>query len=403
MPGEERHIIRTQSLDFTFAGMVPDVHIQDRIAGLFYERLQPRMEELFDEVCGPDHLLTIDRLEIDGGILPAENWEQQWLDNVMWNLKQELSSLNRKKRAKEEWYEAFFYFLQYGHLPWNARITTIREFEERMIIDRSILEKLAEVLRTGNAIKRLIKQFSPAFIQKIIAVIVLAGQDKGFVMQQGIRDISMLSDRSIQEAFFYSFVAHEENVRIEEMMRPATAEQKLERRSEKPTDKKQIFIHNAGLVILHPFLPALFELLELTKENAWVSEESIQTALQVTEYLVSGKEEWAEFDIPLNMILCGMEHEEVPESISRLTEKMKEACSALLEDVIEHWSALKSTGIEVLRETFLMRPAKLSETDNGWLLQVEQRTIDILLGRLPWGIGVIRTPWMKKMLHVEWA
>jgi hypothetical protein len=63
---------------------------------------------------------------------------------------------------------------------------------------------------------------------------------------------------------------------------------------------------------------------------------------------------------------------------------------------------LKNTGREALRETFLQRLGKLSPTDHGWLLQVEQKAVDFLLNRLPWGIGVIKLPWMDEKIFVEW-
>jgi hypothetical protein len=36
------------------------------------------------------------------------------------------------------------------------------------------------------------------------------------------------------------------------------------------------------------------------------------------------------------------------------------------------------------------------------MLQVEQKAVDVLLNTLPWGIGVIKLPWMKEILHTEW-
>jgi hypothetical protein len=40
--------------------------------------------------------------------------------------------------------------------------------------------------------------------------------------------------------------------------------------------------------------------------------------------------------------------------------------------------------------------------DGDWLLQVEAKTVDILLNQLPWGISMIKLPWMQRMLWIEW-
>ena len=37
-----------------------------------------------------------------------------------------------------------------------------------------------------------------------------------------------------------------------------------------------------------------------------------------------------------------------------------------------------------------------------WTLQVETRAVDVLLDQLPWGLSMIRTPWMHAMLNVDW-
>jgi hypothetical protein len=86
-----------------------------------------------------------------------------------------------------------------------------------------------------------------------------------------------------------------------------------------------------------------------------------------------------------------------------LTVAEEEEAIALLEAVIRHWDAVGDTSVGGLRGTFLVRPGKLFQRGNGDdVLQVESRSFDILLDRLPWGIGMIQLPWMEKILWVEW-
>jgi hypothetical protein len=87
---------------------------------------------------------------------------------------------------------------------------------------------------------------------------------------------------------------------------------------------------------------------------------------------------------------------------SEISKDIETESELLLKDVIRYWGVLKNTGIEGLRETFLQRPGKLSHNQNGWKLIVEQKTVDILIGSLPWGLGIIKLPWMPEMLFVEW-
>ena len=52
---------------------------------------------------------------------------------------------------------------------------------------------------------------------------------------------------------------------------------------------------------------------------------------------------------------------------------------------------------------FLTRAGQLSvDAEGDWLLRVEPRTVDILLDQLPWGISMIKLPWMSRLMRVEW-
>jgi hypothetical protein len=123
----------------------------------------------------------------------------------------------------------------------------------------------------------------------------------------------------------------------------------------------------------------------------------------VLEYLAAGKGECPEFSLSLNKIICGMQPDEVPVINEQWCAALEAECDDLLDSVIHHWTALKNTGRDALREAFLQRPGKLTAGDNGWLLQVEQKAVDVLLTRLPWGMGVIKLPWTDNKIFVEWT
>jgi hypothetical protein len=88
--------------------------------------------------------------------------------------------------------------------------------------------------------------------------------------------------------------------------------------------------------------------------------------------------------------------------VSLTKEQIAEADVMLL-SVIEHWSVLKNTSVQGLRESFLQRNGKLTLVNNEWLLQVEQKSYDMLLQHLPWSISMIKLPWMKNLLKTEWV
>jgi hypothetical protein len=165
--------------------------------------------------------------------------------------------------------------------------------------------------------------------------------------------------------------------------------------------KEGIYIENAGLILLHPFLPQFFKALGLADEDRLLQPER---AICLLHFMISGQTVAPEYELILSKILCNIPLETPIESDMALTDAEKAEAEALLEAVIQHWDALRNTSIDGLRGTFLLRLGKLSLRDDGdWLLQVESKTVDILLNQLPWGISMIQLPWMQRMLWVEWA
>ena len=171
-------------------------------------------------------------------------------------------------------------------------------------------------------------------------------------------------------------------------------------RREHPDLQEGIYINNAGLVLLHPFLPQFFTALGIVKDDALHQPER---ALCLLHYLSTGQEIVPEYELVLAKILCNLPLLDPVDTSLGLSDKEQEEAGALLKAVINHWEALRNTSPNGLRGTFLARPGKISLRDENLLLQVEPQTWDILLERLPWAISMIKLPWMDRMLWVEWT
>jgi hypothetical protein len=169
------------------------------------------------------------------------------------------------------------------------------------------------------------------------------------------------------------------------------------------TTNDGIYILNSGLVILHPFLTTFFKSLDLLdKDNQFTSTKTQAKATVLLYYLQCGMTGYKEWEMSLNKVLCGMGTEELlPDGIT-LSDSEKEESHSLLQSVIEYWTALKGASIEALQTTFFLRTGKISFKENHLLIQVERTGVDILVDRLPWGVGTIKLPWIKEVIYVEW-
>lgn len=169
-----------------------------------------------------------------------------------------------------------------------------------------------------------------------------------------------------------------------------------------PKKGEEIYVENAGLVLAHPFLPIYFEKLNLLKDRKFRNEAARRRAVRLLHFLAVGDVEMQEYELALPKLMCELPLN-IPIDLSdKLSDEEKEEGIAMLEALISHWGALKSTSPDGLREGFLRREGKLAYSDSGWELSVEQKAMDILLDRLPWGIHIIKLPWMKNMLKVHW-
>ncbi len=465
MQTQNLHRIRKQTIEISFESSGDSTGLQNQVAEVFYEKLQPRMEVLFDEMFGEKAHASIDRLEIDCGLLSKKNWEQEFADQAIRKIKEELIQVNTQERDPEKIKEtavneAFFFYLENGFMPWNNRFNTIAELEELLIINEKLVNRLKSVIsQKSKAPERLVLQFSKNFTSRIIEEISKDRQETLKEIFVILEDLNLLQtdkhsyrnidnhivDAAILNLFssdqnrdrvdqFFTFLLTKidgnaelkaeikdivnylkDNITPDDELKPeqdnntpvdelkSEQDVKAEKQGSDIVENEAIYISNAGLVLVHPFLHSLFEQLELTKENTWIDRPSQLQAVVVSEFIVTGSNEFEEFNLMLNKILCGIDLEENVITEIVINDQIREECEVLLNEVITHWSVLRNTSIEGLRETFLQRSGKLSKVDNGWLLQVEQKPVDVLLNNLPWGIGIVKLPWMSEMLYVEWT
>ena len=173
----------------------------------------------------------------------------------------------------------------------------------------------------------------------------------------------------------------------------------------------EIYIQNAGLVLLAPFIAPFLKNCGLVEEGELTDPDK---AIHLLEFLVRGDVEQMEYQLPLNKILCGIPLEDpLEESSDELLEELpkikidlrpeeKQEAEDVLSSVVKHWSILDGTSNDGLRGTFLLREGKLIQEGDQWRLIVESGTFDMLLEHLPWTLSIIQTPWMENPIWVEW-
>ncbi len=177
-----------------------------------------------------------------------------------------------------------------------------------------------------------------------------------------------------------------------------------------------LYIANAGLVWLWPFLPKFFERLGLwqrqqhQRQPQWVAPGAAQRAALLLQYAASGDADPPEFQLLLNKLLCGLpldaplqgsglagETQQAPPSDDERAE-----CEALLVATIAQAPILRAMSVAGFRSSFVLRGGQLSGRDGHPLLRVQRGSYDLVLDRFPWGVSTVRLPWMTSLLQVQW-
>lgn len=177
---------------------------------------------------------------------------------------------------------------------------------------------------------------------------------------------------------------------------PAGASEKTRREVE----DEAIYLLGAGVILVHPFLEQLFRERGLLEDRSFRGLDARRRAVHLIGFITFGLDV-PEYELVLAKVLCGLELEEPLEPV-QLEDDDVAACDGLLRAVLGHWTALRSSSPQWLREQFFLREGKLEDVESGRRLTIERRAQDVLLTRLPWGFGVIALPWLTGRIFVHW-
>jgi Contractile injection system tape measure protein len=170
------------------------------------------------------------------------------------------------------------------------------------------------------------------------------------------------------------------------------------------SDQFPLLVNYAGLILLHPFINAFFEATGVKEtDSPQIANNQLARAAALLHWLATGAAELHEYELSFIKILLGLAPTTALSVGSGLVlETDRTEAETVLQSVLNYWTVLKSTSVDGLRSSFLQRSGLLRKTENGWKVQIEQQSFDMLLEHLPWNISVIKLSWMQDPLYTEW-
>ncbi len=451
-----QHIVKKQILEFELDNKLDAFCMQQDMAGCYQYEILPVLEKVFNELSDDETIIEIDRLEIDLGLITDGEIKKKSIEDLYTTI-----SLKVREAAgniiKEKQHSAphtvhsvankskvlsiarqWLFYMEHGYLAWNTisiNETWYNQVLEAFAVDfesTAVLRRL--IVSDQRAAMRIIYQHKEIFLQQLIEILTAEKQTDLLLLIDELTGILALEDRVQNKIRDNKIKIARERVWIVLLTLAASAENKLTSQKkiteqairqilkEDPVmeniipsprekevtevvhqaDDNGIFVQYAGIVLLHPFLPSFFKRLQLTEQAGFISAMAHQKAVFMLHYLSTGHLVAEEHELVIPKLLCGFSIEEtIPKHIEIDEQEMAEA-NNLLEAAIAQWEILKNTSAAGLREGFLQRNGKLYSKNDTLYLQMETKSIDIVLDYLPWSLGIIKLPWMKELLRVDW-
>ncbi|MQL48537.1 hypothetical protein GEA64_11435 [Photorhabdus khanii] len=160
-------------------------------------------------------------------------------------------------------------------------------------------------------------------------------------------------------------------------------------------------INNAGILILWPMLPALFNQLGLLETQKFIHRQAQFNAVDLLDYLIWGTEERPAERKALNYVLCGLMADKNITSLPIEPEKQLIA-DQWLDAVIAQLPGWKKLSRNDVRQLFLQRPGELLADEQEIKITIQHQPFDALLADWPWPLNIAKLLWLDRPLRIDW-
>lgn len=390
----------------------------EELSRLGNEVLPPLLEKALGEAFPDDTYQRVERLELEIEVDSLEEISSVFQKELPRQLQQVLArqSMSAAGGGKESALVAgegpgqwLYTFLRFGSLPSSAprqlSLTQLAALSQAWLADQARWrQRFYELLLAQpQALLRLLRHFGASWLWHCLQHERPTGKPaQAFEHWRRVRQYAKVEQAGQTAVLQFWQAELGEVIPSQKQIRPRAATEKTataslvaEQEEEQSGTTALHYLEDAGLVLVHPFIPGLLEALHLaTKEKV----NNPAQAASVLYSLAWGQSPEAEWQLVLPKLFLGIPLEQLVE-VCEVSPAELAAGEEMLTAAIAHWSVLGNTSVAGFRDSFLQRPGRLERTEEGWSLQLEQRPYDILLEQLPWQLSFIKLPWMEQLIR----
>lgn len=179
----QTHRIGRQVIELTLQrGGAPADGLANEVSRIYRQRIVPLIEQTCNELAGPDQVLRLDTLELDLGVVQAEELEPQLVSRVAASLRQQLQAASaqaqgqsRESVKQQSALELFTTFVGSGSVPWWAgrhNPALLSANLQQLLRDSpaALKSALAGLVRDPLACQRLASQYDDAQLARLCAL-----------------------------------------------------------------------------------------------------------------------------------------------------------------------------------------------------------------------------------------
>ncbi len=445
------HIIQRQRFEIKTRRQQTAIEIQNRLQEMNTCYVLPHLAKQLDSFFSPVEICIIEKIELDIGRISSHARDDEWVRRIMQELEDQIRLFHKTQskieKSQRHLVHSWIWFLKHGVLPAKTIYENLYELEKELpALEDEVKQLIKEFLlneANESVITRLVANSNPEIKQFHLQLFFDSKIDwPDLSIEQLITELlpgysaqrSTLRQLIWEKIFWFLKTTFSSHVitpgRLKTFIKETISDLMVSKKNEKSGIKnenwieagrsriislrneeenkigslaeEELFISNAGLCLLAPWISPFFKQLKLTNDDKFDDNSKQQHAVYLLHYLVTADEEPTEELLVFSKLLCGWPLQMPVINSYNITEEEKNECEDLLSSVIQNWEVLKNTSTEGLKESFLQRAGKLIGKEDHFVLQPEQQSIDLLLEYVPWTFRYIRLPWMKKAIQVEW-
>jgi len=437
-------MIKKQRIDIRLNPRMDSFRIQQKLSDQYWKFLVPLLEQAFDQLAADQEVICLKNLEIDMGIIKESDIDRlssdpelissikrQIHDHIASELSAGKTAVTRSAVANS--FHQWLFYMRHGYLDWNVSFLNDQWYNQVLEAlateDQHVFLLKQAIKENDSLLTRLIRQHPEEFLLHLIDIFAAQKQiqlrSKLTGLHQQLKQLT-LDDEMAGPAGYETFwrqvfricaSTQGKNISRElagltgspDSRTPAAEPTKtaISTQAELPAEDAQgaaahLYLQDAGLVLIHPFLNSLFNRLGLLDGKHFINTQAREKAIYLLFYAARGKTLAKEYELVIPKMLCGHALAlPVPADIT-VSDLETAEVDAMLQAAISNWDLLKNTSADGLRAGFLQRAGRVLISSEKLNFQVEKSGIDLLLDHLPWSLSMIKLPWLNQIIYVEW-